>query len=80
MPVRSSSSHVLVWPKKSEVIETLTAWAETERENRPDVIRIGIFGSLLRDDWGVGSDADLVVIVARSERAPAERPVEFQWP
>jgi predicted nucleotidyltransferase len=32
-------------------------------EERPDVLRIGYFGSYARGDWGVGSDLDLIVIV-----------------
>lgn len=33
---------------------------------RPEVLRIGIFGSYARGDAGVGSDLDLVVVVRES--------------
>ena len=79
MPVRSTNSPVLVWPKKSEVRAALEAWAGEVRRQRPEVVRIGVFGSLLRDDWGVGSDADVVIIVRSSDRPMMERPVEFDF-
>ena len=34
---------------------------------RPEVVRIGYFGSYARGDWGVGSDLDVVIVVERSE-------------
>lgn len=77
MPVKSSSSSVLVWPKKNEVIRALEDWAEKLRTHRSDLIRVGYFGSLTRRDWGVGSDADVVVVVQSSERQPLERPLDF---
>jgi uncharacterized protein len=77
MPVRSSSSSVLVWPKKTEVIRALRVWAEALAQSREDLVHAGYFGSLGRDDWGVGSDADLVVVVRSSNRPPIERPLEF---
>jgi len=33
---------------------------------RPEVRRLGYFGSYARGDWGVGSDLDLIAIVATS--------------
>jgi len=35
---------------------------------RPDLLAIGYFGSYARGDWGVGSDLDLIIIVADSAR------------
>jgi predicted nucleotidyltransferase len=35
-------------------------------------VRIGYFGSYARDDWGVGSDLDLVVVL-RESHVPFER-------
>ena len=47
-------------------------WALLERERRPDLLRIGYFGSYARGDAGVGSDLDLVAVVRTSE-TPFER-------
>lgn len=77
MPVRSSSSSVLKWPRRSEVLGSLRTWAEGMRESRGDLIRAGYFGSLRRGDWGVGSDVDLVVVLETSDSPPIERPLEF---
>jgi hypothetical protein len=39
----------------------------------PDLLRLGYFGSYARGDWGVGSDLDLVAVVASSRRPFHER-------
>lgn len=77
MPVRSSRSSVLKWPRKSEIIDAVRQWAEAVRASRADLLRVGYFGSLRRGDWGVGSDVDLVVVLEDSDSSPVERPLEF---
>lgn len=72
MPVRSLSSSVLKWPDAATVDRAVRAWAEALGRQRPDVCRIGYFGSYARGDWGVGSDLDLVIIVTHSAQ-PFER-------
>ena len=72
MPVRSLNSSVLIWPDFFAVDRAVRAWAEETARLRPEVLRIGYFGSYARGDWGVGSDLDLVVIVKGSE-SPFER-------
>jgi hypothetical protein len=42
-----------------------------------DVLRVGYFGSYARDDWGVGSDLDLVVIVADTDQPFEKRGLKF---
>jgi hypothetical protein len=78
MPVRSSSSSVLRWPSAVEVGDALEAWARAEAAARPELLRLGYFGSFARQEAGVGSDLDLVVIVSRSPRPFLERPRD--WP
>jgi predicted nucleotidyltransferase len=69
MPVRSLNSFVLVWPTRAEVDDAVREWVARTAAQKPDVRRIGYFGSYARGDWGVGSDLDLVAIVdASSER------------
>jgi len=67
MPVRSLHSSVLVWPDRATVDRAVREWAARIARERPEVIRIGYFGSYARGDWGVGSDLDLLVVVDRSE-------------
>lgn len=66
MPVRSLNSSVLVWPHPEQVIGAALRWAQAAAGERPEVLRIGYFGSYARGDAGVGSDLDLVVIVTSS--------------
>lgn len=67
MPVRSLHSSVLRWPDRHAVENALRAWVARVTAERAEVRRVGYFGSYARGDWGVGSDVDLIVIVAGSE-------------
>lgn len=77
MPVRSLHSSVLKWPEAQVVDRAVRRWAERMARQQPGVIRIGYIGSYARGDWGVGSDVDIVVIVAHSA-LPFERRA-VQW-
>lgn len=72
MPVRSSNSSVLVWPDRKEVDRAAREWAAQARAAKPELRRLGYFGSYARGDWGVGSDLDLVAVVSETEQ-PFER-------
>ena len=72
MPVRSLSSRVLRWPNREAVTAAARDWAKEVARKRPEVLRVGYFGSCARGDWGVGSDLDLVVVV-ESSAVPFER-------
>lgn len=67
MPVRSLRSPVLRWPDRDTVDAAVRQWAARQAEQRSGVLRVGYFGSYARGDWGVGSDVDLVVIVAQAD-------------
>ncbi len=77
MPVRSLTSPVLKWPDAPSVIKALRLWVEKVIKGRPDVVRIGYFGSYARGDWGVGSDLDLVIILENSGQPFEKRATEF---
>ena len=68
MPVRCLSSPVLRWPDAQAVDLAVRRWAEELGRRRPEVLRIGYFGSYARGDWGVGSDLDIVIVVSHSDR------------
>lgn len=63
MPTRSLTSSVLRWPSRATVDAAVRRWAHQTAERRPDLMRLGLFGSYARGDAGVGSDLDLVAIV-----------------
>ena len=50
----------------------MRAWAAEAGAARPEVTRIGYFGSYARGNWGVGSDLDVAIVVERAE-TPFER-------
>lgn len=77
MPVRSSTSRVLKWPDRAAVDAAVRALARRLAAAHPELSRFGYFGSYARDNWGVGSDVDLVAIVRSSTRPFAERALEF---
>ena len=70
MPVRSLNSPVLVWPDREQVDQAVRRWAAEELRRRPALRRLGYFGSYARGDWGVGSDLDLVAVVAQAGSPP----------
>lgn len=78
MPVRSSTSRVLKWPDREAVDAAVRALAARWVSEHPELRRVGYFGSYARGDWGVGSDVDLIAIVARSARPYTERALDFE--
>jgi predicted nucleotidyltransferase len=77
MPVRSLNSSVLVWPDRIQVDRAVRLWAARAAKTQPQVRRLGYFGSYARGDWGVGSDLDLVAIVATAPEPFAQRPLSW---
>src|SRR3989454_5851604 len=77
LPVRSLSSSVVVWPDRAAVESALCLWAEEAARIRPELVRVGYFGSYARGDWGVGSDLDVVLVVAGAGLPFARCPVAW---
>ena len=63
MPVRSLNTPVLKWPDKNTVDQAVRSWSIEQALRRPELKRIGYFGSYARGDWGVGSDLDLIAVL-----------------
>jgi predicted nucleotidyltransferase len=55
------------------VDRAVRAWAEEQVRRRPELLRLGYFGSYARGDWGVGSDLDMIAIVPTSPEPFASR-------
>ena len=68
---------MLRWPDRAAVQEALRRWAERVAAARPEVLRVGYFGSYARGRWGPGSDLDVVVVVRGSDRPWPSRGLEF---
>lgn len=78
MPVRSLRSSVLRWPDAETVGAAVGTWARALAAGAREVLGVGYFGSYARGDWGVGSDVDILVVVAGSGE-PRERRAR-RWP
>ena len=66
MPTRSLNSSVFKWPNRAQIEAALRDWAAIAIKEHPETVRLGYFGSYARGDWGVGSDLDLIVVVAET--------------
>jgi hypothetical protein len=55
------------------VHQAVTEWAKRLAQAQPGVLRVGYFGSYARQDWGVGSDLDLVVILEAVDKPFGQR-------
>lgn len=67
MRVRSLNSSVVKWPDAQTVERALREWAQELAQRHPEVLRVGYIGSYARGDWGVGSDVDVLLIVAQAD-------------
>ncbi len=67
MRVRSLNSSVVKWPDVQTVEGALREWAQKMAQRHPEVLRVGYIGSYARGDWGVGSDVDVLLIVAQAD-------------
>jgi predicted nucleotidyltransferase len=54
------------------VDRAVRSWTAEQVQQRPEIVRLGYFGSYARGDWGVGSDLDLIVVVNETSE-PFER-------
>lgn len=66
------------WPPLELIKAALHDWALEQIKIKPDVLRLGYFGSYARGDFGVGSDLDLIAIVGESVE-PFDRR-RLDWP
>jgi hypothetical protein len=54
------------------VDQAMRLWSAEQVRARPDIVRLGYFGSYARGDWGVGSDLDVIAIIKKTAE-PFER-------
>ena len=73
MPVRSLTQSVLRWPEPAAVLEQVRSWAEALAAKRPNLQRVGVYGSYGRGSAGVGSDLDLLLVEAGASGPQRER-------
>ena len=78
MPVRYSNSSVLRWPDRKRVDRALREWAALRAFERDDLLALGVYGSFVSGNWGVGSDLDLVAVLSDSSEPFPRRAAA--WP
>lgn len=66
------------WLDTEEALKRLRRGAEAALRRRPEVLGIYLFGSLAEGRAVPGSDADVLVLLERSGRPPAERPLDLR--
>uniref|UniRef100_A0A7V4TJJ9 Nucleotidyltransferase domain-containing protein n=1 Tax=Candidatus Caldatribacterium saccharofermentans TaxID=1454753 RepID=A0A7V4TJJ9_9BACT len=69
----SSGSVKVFWLEERELLEALTREAQRLGEENPEVEQIVLFGSLAQGRALPGSDADLLIVLARSDKPFLER-------
>ena len=73
---RSSSSVKVFFADKERVLREVRAWA-SELKKRPEVEKVGLFGSYATGTYGPRSDADLLILLAASDKPFRDRIPDF---
>lgn len=74
LPVFSSIVNVRIWTLDAPALtRRIAGWAERLGEDDATVVAVVLFGSLARGDATAASDADVLVLLSRSELAFDER-------
>jgi len=64
-------------------LEAARSWAADLRSRRPELVRVGLFGSYVTDTYGPGSDLDVLIevtqasVTRRADRADDYLPKAF---
>ena len=80
MPVRSLTSAVFKWPDREQVLSAARRWASCLRREDPSVELVLCIGSYARNDWGVGSDLDVIVVISDSDLSHLQRHARYDPP
>ena len=62
---------------RAAVEAALRRWAETVAPERPEIVRVGYFGSYASGDYTPASDLDVVVLLSESDRALPQRMLDY---
>jgi predicted nucleotidyltransferase len=73
----SSNSVKVLFADKERVLRELRDWAADLKRRRPEVERIGLFGSYATDTYGPRSDADLLIVLRTSDKPFRDRIPDF---
>ena len=74
---RSYGSVTVFWLDRDGALRAVQEGAERLGLARPEVLYVGLFGSLADGRAVPGSDADVIVLVSESARRPLDRPLDY---
>ena len=63
--------------KRDEILRRLKFLVEQLAAERPDVLEVSLFGSLVRGNYGPGSDADIFILLKEDSRRITDRMGDF---
>jgi predicted nucleotidyltransferase len=70
---KSSNSVKVVFADKDRVLRQLKGYVENLKRTRPEVQKVGLFGSYATDTFGPASDVDLLIILGQSSERFLDR-------
>jgi len=73
----SSDSVKVVFADKDRVFRQLRRYVAELKRTRPEVERVGLFGSYATDTFGPASDVDLLIILRQSSKRFLDRIPDF---
>jgi len=68
MPGGSSNSVRVVFADKRKVLRQVRQYARMLKRTRPEVEKVGLFGSYATDTFGPASDVDLLIVLRDSPK------------
>ncbi len=77
MQGRSSDSVKVVFADKDSILRQLRRFVAELKRTRPEVEKVGLFGSYATDTFGPASDVDLLIILRQSSERFLDRIPDF---
>ena len=74
---KSLNSVKVFFADKDKVLRQLKEYVADLKRKRPEVEKVGLFGSYATDTYGPASDVDLLIILQRSEKRFLDRIPDF---
>ena len=73
MPEKSSNSVKVVFADKNKILRQLADYTIKVKQSRPEVEKVGLFGSYATDTFGPASDVDLLIILRQNSKRFLDR-------
>ncbi len=70
---KSSNSVKVVFADKNKILRQLADYTVEVKRSRPEVEKVGLFGSYANDTFGPASDVDLLIILRQSSKRFLDR-------